>query len=280
MSFLSKNKPLLFPFCTEISVTSRNTFFLFGYNFQFQKMKKTLSGIDEFKISWQAYNIPERNNPDDIWQLYETKKHDEPLIDFFKRNLKYIIIPKYFINGTDIALWWNLHYYESKILDNGLHYINSIYAFHQTCFSLPSLKLILFQLLGGKVDMSILADLGFKIDFVKIDWQQVIKEENEDVQLYCCGCCGDRGCGSFRVEISKENHLIKWMFPGYTRDFIFDFSLYEKEFREFQDYLDGYEKFKIKWAEHSKLITYEDMKGEISFGEYKKYLLGEKIVNW
>lgn len=243
-------------------------------------MKKTASGIDEFKISWQAYDIPERNNPDDIWQLYETKNDNEPLIDFFKRNLKYIIIPKYFINGTDVALWCNLHLYGSRILDTRSYHINSICVFHQTAFYLPSLKLALFQLLGGKIDMSILVDLGFKVDFVKIDWEQVVKEENENVPLYCCGCCGDRMCGSFRVEISKENHLIRWRFYDYIRDFIFNFDLYEKEFKEFYDYLDEYEKFKVKWAEHSELLTYEEIKDEILFGEFKKYLLGEITVNW
>ena len=243
-------------------------------------MKKTLSGIDEFKISWQAYDWIESDDSDGTLQLHEVRKHSEPLIEFFKRNLKYAIIPKYFINGTDVALWWNLHYYEGKVLDNGLHYINSIYAFHQTCFYLPSLKLILFQLLGGRINMSILADLGFEVNFVKIDWQQVIKEENENVRLYCCGCCGDRMCGSFRVEINKENHLIKWTLPGYIRTFVFDFDLYKKEFNEFRDYLDEYEKFKIKWAEHSELVTYEELKDDILFGEYKKYLLGERIVSW
>jgi len=243
-------------------------------------MKKTLSGIDEFKISWQAYDIPEHNNPDDIWQLYEIRNDNEPLIDFFKRNLKYVIIPKYFINGTDVALWWNLHYYESKVLDTRLHHINSICVFHQTDFYLPSLKLILFQLLGGKVDMSVLADLGFKVDLDKVNWQQVIKEENEDVRLYCCGCCGDRMCGYFGVEISKENHLIRWKFHDYTRDFIFDFDLYKKEFSEFYEYLNEYEKFKVNWAKDSNLVTYEEMKDEILFKEYKKYLLGERTVSW
>lgn len=245
-------------------------------------MKKTLSGIDEFKISWQAYDWIESSDSDGTLQLQEIKDHNETLTEFCKRNLNYAIIPKYFINGTDIALWWNLHYYERKILDNGLHYINSIYAFHQTCFYLPSLKLILFQLLGGKVELSILGDLGFEADSdaFTFDWQQFIKEENEDVQLYCCACCGDRMCGSLRVEISKENHLIRWKFYDYIRDFIFDFNLYEKEFKEFYDYLDEYEKFKVKWAEQSELLTYEEIKDEILFGEFKKYLLGERTVNW
>jgi len=240
-------------------------------------MKRTSSEIDEFKISWQAYIWEDIDEYNHTWKLHETKEDDEPLIDFFGRNLNHSIVPKYVINGTDLAEWCNVNYFEEEILD--IYCLNSIYVFHQLSFYLPALKLTLFQLLGGKVDKLILKDLGFDVDRDTFDWQKFIKEENEDVQLYC-SWDGDRESRGFSAKTTKENHLIRWTFPEKIRDFVFDFDAYEKKFKGFSDYLDGYGKFKVKWAKHSKLVTYEEIKDEILFGEYKKYLLGERTAPW
>jgi len=242
-------------------------------------MKKTLSGIDEFKISWQAYKWQDGDNSDGTWELHEIKGHDEPLIEFFKRNLNYDIIPKYIVNGVEIKSLLNVQIFERASSNSYTGLPNSIYVFHQLNFHLPSLKLILFQLLGGKVNMSTLRSLGFEVDKIQIDWEQIVEEESKDMQLFGCEC-GDRGCLYFPMEVKKENDLIRWIFSDYNEDFVFDFGLYEKEFKEFYAYLDGYEKFKLNWAEHSKLVTYKEVKDEILFGEYKKYLLSERTVNW
>lgn len=205
-------------------------------------MLRTESGIDIFKLSWQVFSEKIVNTTNSYtettWLFKRYKREDESLEEFFSNNQDEIILPKYLINDTDLASWMNLNWYQGKIIDYPGHLINPLFIFSQGGYKhLPSLKSVLYQLLGHKVDLEKFRKLGFLIDEINLDWSEAVEEDNRSIMLYSCGC-GDRDCGYFPLIINLENNLISWDIGSPFRKFIFDYNQYKSEFKEYLHYLD------------------------------------------
>jgi len=217
--------------------------------------------MDIFKISWRAYNQKDtkyKHYIDSIWEFHRNKRSDESLEDFYKENADKVILPKYILNDLDIAWWLNTHGFQEKLIDVPGFYINSLSIAYGRGFGhLPSLKLIVFELFGNKVNLDILRELGFEVDkkaekwnekttakmarigitpeSLKVNWDKIVIEENESAQLYSCGC-GDRDCPYIGVEVEKESATITWDICLDTfNTYRFDYHQYREEFQEFLD---------------------------------------------
>ncbi len=195
-------------------------------------MIKQESGIDDFQLSWQLWKSVEPEY--EVWQFVRKKREDETLKVFFTQNQEYIIIPKFIINETELAFWLNLNFYQSKYLDWVGGIFNSFYTWFEISPNAPSIRLLIHQFLGKKVDINKLREFGFKIKKVDNFWQELVKRENELVPLFICGC-GDWMCGNFSIKISIKENLIIWNMGGYIKPFVFDFISYKKEFDELEE---------------------------------------------
>ncbi len=195
-------------------------------------MIKQKSGIDDFQLSWQLWNSIDSEG--EVWQFVRKKREDETLKAFFVKNKDFIIIPKFVINGTDLAFWLNLNVGLSKYLDWTGGIFNSFYTWYEISPNVPSIRLLIHQFLGKKVDINKLREFGFKIEKDDDFWKELVKRENELVPLFICGC-GDWMCGNLSIRIAKKDNLISWDLGAYFRLFVFDFESYKKEFDELEE---------------------------------------------
>ncbi|MDJ1498399.1 hypothetical protein QNI19_36025 [Cytophagaceae bacterium DM2B3-1] len=68
--------------------------------------------------------------------------------------------------------------------------------------------------------------------------RKVFLEEQEcGVQIYCCGACADRLCGSWDIDIIRRGNTIMWDL-GYLGKFYFDLDSYQQELMEYKSYLE------------------------------------------
>lgn len=205
-------------------------------------MRRTESGIDEFKLKWYLYSGRDESTGRSIdyrRRLIREKAPDEPLTEFFKENKKgedYRIFLRYFINGVDFAFWYNLNYSISHLLgeDGGL-----ISSFRLFGFNTAAGKIQTHRLKGNKLDLAFwktlsLDEVSYSPEGIK-KLEEYFEEENKDIQLYGCGICGDRDCGYFPLHIERKGKLIEWKIPHtYLRTFRFDYEEYAKEFEELE----------------------------------------------
>jgi hypothetical protein len=82
-------------------------------------------------------------------------------------------------------------------------------------------------------DITWINDLHFK----KLQFKE---EQESGVQIFCCGQCGDRNCGSWDAHITKKGNTIVWDWGQYIEKplpFYFEFQQYQQEFEEYRQYL-------------------------------------------
>ena len=103
------------------------------------------------------------------------------------------------------------------------------------------LKMLHHRMLGYLIDYDFLKSLNF---YKEEDFEGIIEEENEDVQLYGCDHCGDRMCGYFPIQVIRNADFISWAFHADfdLRDFIFSYKEYEKAFEELMTFVKNIQK--------------------------------------
>lgn len=221
--------------------------------------------LDNFHISWQAFRM---NEDWDEWVFHVEKNHEESLMDFIRKNAEYTIIPKYIINGEDLATWLNTHHYEEKTIDSLGQYINTLHnSFFGNYAHLPSFKLNLALFLGQEINLQNLTAFGFDTQMDTYDWKHLIKEVNTSVSLYGCNC-GDRVCGFFPLYINKEENLIHWNLGEGLPSYSFDYISYQKQFSELNTLLLAFQEYKEKTSHQFSLG--EEIDDAVFFNYFKK----------
>lgn len=72
--------------------------------------------------------------------------------------------------------------------------------------------------------------------------KQFEEDQENGVQLYCCGACGDRKCGGWDMTVYKRDNTIVWDSGVYTEgkliNYYFDLAQYQQAFAEYKSYLE------------------------------------------
>jgi len=172
------------------------------------------------ELRWKAqkWDYKESVSGKIIYQKIKTP--DEDLKQFIKeqKDKDATILLDFIIDGVDIGLWLNLHYFTRKAI--GEDYSNNItYTFNSIPFQNTNFyyqKIILKRIIGQLVTFEDCME-STKFWQPKLTQTELEKEakfmmtdENRNTMLYCSSCCGDRLCGYFGILVYQTNSHVIW----------------------------------------------------------------------
>ncbi|WP_291722835.1 hypothetical protein [Bernardetia sp.] len=213
---------------------------------------------DTFELKWSIYEYRRRkeDNTKKYFHFIRHKEATESFTDFFSllQGGKKYITSNYIINGVDFVQYVKIIVSSTIILEAPNHSFNTLtFNFNASArrstaedymseLYLPSLYITLKQILGKKIayeDIVYWLPDSLEMDKESLDnlRQEHYEEESKDMQLYCCSQCGDRECGYYPLEISRDDTSIKWRFHEYHRPFVFKSDEYEKSFTDFKEFV-------------------------------------------
>lgn len=193
------------------------------------------NGIQRIDLEWKAQKR-EWNEKDESRIVWErTKTDDEDLEEFIKeaQAQKAQLHLEYWIDGVDLGLWLNLHFFAKRIIGqeflSTLSFVYNHRAFDEVKFQYQGLDL---RKLLGQAIYSQVAPMSNETN--EPSAVTSLRMEKENIELYCAACCGDRLCGYFGIRIYHTATEVIWNLGlGVLKDTIrFDRTQYLEAFRE------------------------------------------------
>ena len=200
--------------------------------------------VHEIKLVWSSRN---RNDESRGYANETIKLPSQDLRTFIieerKKNVE--IFVDYVIDGVSFAFWVNVNLYKKYYIGESIR-ANMCYSFNHLTFKdieagnidATYQKIILKKIIGQKVTLEDAYAYYKKWDCSEEEMKNnaidLVLEENMNTMLYCSGCCGDRMCGYFDIEVYHKNGHIVWLVDTYAKIKIaFEKNQYLQAFEEY-----------------------------------------------
>ena len=226
-------------------------------------MFRTETGTDTIQLAWKTKKYEIEEFEDKKGKKQELIKVQSEIYKPSTVSLKDFIIEYYqnrtelgelmvdfMVNGVSFGDWFST--LQNKIGIWGtdhkvtiLYSFNGYYSFEDFRhigfhFQKALLKQILGQTITYNDVLNIYHNVSRPTEMTEeryLDIQKFLKEENEDVLLYCCGMCGDRDCGGFDLKIEQKEDKIIWILGSDYKNLVFDKQQYLDGFGEYIDFI-------------------------------------------